>query len=497
MGHRRYGGRLETRLHWGKLGRTEIDNPMWTLLVSAFVFILYVTAILFAIRAAQTARTPQGAVGWVVLLISAPVFGVPLYLFLGHHRFRGYRIARKQSETVVEGIKTFADFSKPDPDTMQVNPRPFEALAHLPVSRGNGAELLIDGQATFDSIFEAIDAAQNYVLIQFYIVRDDALGQQLQAKLIEAAERGVSVRFMTDAVGSYGLPTAYLDKLRSAGVEIANPRDRRGPQNRFQLNYRNHRKTVIIDGETGFIGGHNVGDEYLGQDPHFGHWRDTHIKMFGHIVRQLQLIFCEDWHWAHEEDLIDQLDWAGTEAEQDMNALLVATGPGDDTETGAMMFFAAIAAAKERIWIASPYFVPDIDIMTALQHASLRGVDVRILVPDVIDHRLPWLAAFAYFDEIRECGARVFRYTNGFMHQKAFVVDDTLAAVGTTNLDNRSFRLNFEAMALFFDERAAQAVDDMLKADFKNCYELERNLPEQPAFIRFGSPLARLFAPIL
>lgn len=470
---------------------------MWTLLVSAFVVSLYGTVVVFSIRAAQTARTPQGAVGWVVFLFSAPMFAVPLYLFLGHHRFQGYRIARKHSETVVEGIKSFADFSKPAPGSMQINPRPFEALAHLPVSRGNGAELLIDGQTTFDAIFESIDAAKNYVLIQFYIVRDDALGKQLKAKLIAAAERGISVRFMTDAVGSYGLPTAYLDELRAAGVEIANPRDRRGPQHRFQLNYRNHRKTVIVDGETGFIGGHNVGVEYLGQDAHFGHWRDTHAKMTGHIVRQLQLIFAEDWHWAHEEDLIDQLDWAGTESEQNMNALIVATGPGDETETGAMMFFAAIAEAKERLWIASPYFVPDIDIMTALQHAALRGVDVRILVPEKIDHRLPWLAAFAYFDEVRDCGARVFRYTDGFMHQKAFVVDDTLAAVGTTNLDNRSFRLNFEAMALFFDPRAAEAVEKMLRTDFESSYELTRNLPDQPAFIRFGSPLARLFAPIL
>ncbi|KUJ81893.1 cardiolipin synthase [Ruegeria profundi] len=470
---------------------------MWTLLVSAAVFFLYLTAAVFAIRAAQTARTPQGAVGWVVFLISAPFFAVPLYLFLGHHRFRGYRIARKQSERVVEGIKSFADFSQPDLSTMSINPRPFEALAHLPVSRGNGAELLIDGQATFDAIFDAIDAAKSYILIQFYIVRDDALGKKLQSKLIAAAKRKVSVRFMTDAVGSYGLPTAYLDALRAAGVEVANPRDRRGPQHRFQLNYRNHRKTVIIDGEIGFIGGHNVGVEYLGQNSHFGHWRDTHLKMTGHIVRQLQLIFVEDWHWAHEEDLIDLLDWAGDESDQDMNALLVATGPGDETETGAMMFFSAITAAKNRIWIASPYFVPDIDVMTALQHAALRGVDVRILVPDVIDHRLPWLAAYAYFDEIRECGARVFRYTDGFLHQKVFVVDDTLAAVGTTNLDNRSFRLNFEAMALFFDKRAANAVDKMLRADFEKSYELTRNLPEQPAYIRFGSPLARLFAPIL
>lgn len=470
---------------------------MWTLLVSLTVFAIYCVAAVFSVRAAQTARTPQGAVGWVVFLMTAPFLGVPLYLFLGHHRFRGYRIARQESERVVEGIKSFADFSKPDPDTMHINPRPFEALAHLPVSRGNGAELLIDGEATFNAIFNAIDAAQNYILIQFYIVRDDALGQDLQRRLIAAVKRGVHVRFMTDAVGSYGLSTDYLDTLREAGVDVADPRAQRGPNFRFQLNYRNHRKTVIVDGEIGFIGGHNVGVEYLGQSPKFGRWRDTHIKMTGHIVRQLQLIFIEDWHWARNEDLIDQLVWAGTESDQDMNALLVATGPGDDTETGAMMFFSAIAEARERLWIASPYFVPDIDIMTALQHAALRGVDVRILVPETIDHHLPWLAAFAYFDEIRDCGARVFRYTDGFLHQKVILVDDSLAGVGTTNLDNRSFRLNFEAMALFFDSRAAQATAEMLSADFEDSYELTQNLPQQRFAIRFGAPIARLFAPIL
>jgi len=470
---------------------------MWTLLVSAFVFFLYCAAVVFSVRAAQTARTPQGAVGWVVFLISAPFLAVPMYLFLGHHRFRGYRIARRESERVVEGIKSFADFSSPDPEKMPINPRPFEFLAHLPVSRGNGAELLIDGQATFDAIFEAIDSAQNYILIQFYIVRDDRLGLQLQQKLIAAAKRGVHVRFMTDAVGSYGLAAEYLEKLQAVGIDVADPKDQRGPNFRFQLNYRNHRKTVIIDGETGFIGGHNVGVEYLGESPHFGHWRDTHLRMTGHIVRQLQLIFTEDWHWARDEDLIDELDWAGSESDQDMNALLVATGPGDDTETGAMMFFAAIAEAKERLWIASPYFVPDIDIMTALQHAAMRGVDVRILLPDVIDHRLPWLAAFAYFDEIRNCGVRIFRYTDGFMHQKVILVDDTLATVGTTNLDNRSFRLNFEAMALFFDPNAAAATEAMLLKDFDASYELTRSLSQQPAHIRFGAPLARLFAPIL
>lgn len=470
---------------------------MWAYLVSAFVLLLYLAAIVCAVRAARTARTPQGAVGWVVFLLSVPWAGVPLYLFLGHHRFSGYRIARRESERVVGGIKAYAQYTSPAPDTLTMNVLPFEDIAHLPVTRGNHGDLLIDGEATFQAIFEAIDAAENYILFQFYIIRDDELGLELQDKLIAAAQRGVHVRFMTDAVGSYRLPNRYCEDMQDAGIDVVNPHEQRGPKYRFQLNYRNHRKTVVIDGHTGFIGGHNVGVEYLGQDPKFGPWRDTHLRIRGPVVLQLQLIFAEDWHWARNEDLLDRLVWDTPPAEENMNALIVATGPGDRTETGSMMFFSAIAAAKERVWIASPYFVPDIDIMTALKHAAMRGVDVRILVPDVIDHKTPWLAAFAYFDEICEVGVRVFRYTNGFMHQKAFVVDDTLAAVGTTNLDNRSFRLNFEAMALFFDRQAATVAEEMFLTDFENSYELHKTLDLQPAFIRYGAPIARLFSPIL
>lgn len=470
---------------------------MWAFLAALFVLLLFLSAIYCAVRAAQTARTPQGAVGWVVFLLSVPWAGVPLYLFLGHHRFTGYRVARRESERVVQGIKAYSQHMRPAPETLTMNVKPFEAIAHLPVLKGNAAELLVDGEETFAAIFDAIDAAQDYILIQFYIVHADDLGMRLQTKLIEAARRGVKVRFMTDAVGSYHLPSTYSQEMRAAGIDVVDPADQRGPKYRFQLNYRNHRKTVVIDGTTGFIGGHNVGDEYLGLDPHFGRWRDTHLRIGGPIVSQLQLIFVEDWHWAREEDLLDDLNWAAPDMPEDANALIVATGPGDTTETGSMMFFSAIAAAQDRIWLASPYFVPDIDVMTALTNAAMRGVDVRLLVPDMIDHRIPWLAAFAYFDEIIEAGVKVYRYTDGFMHQKAFVVDDAMAAVGTTNLDNRSFRLNFEAMALFFDRDVAATVDEMFQEDFENAYELVKPLALQPAFVRYGAPLARLVSPIL
>jgi len=470
---------------------------MWVILTSLIGALFYLTAIIFAFRAAATARTPQGAVGWVAFLLSLPFLAVPAYLFLGHHRFRGYRIARRDSEQVVVGIREFAAQQALPVRDGSISHTPFEKIAHMPAVRGNGADLLIDGEATFDAIFAAIDSAQSYVLIQFYIVNDDGLGRQLQAHLIAAAARGVHVRFMTDPVGSRGLPDSYRDAMRDAGIVVTDPRDVRGPKFRFQINYRNHRKTVIVDGQLGFIGGLNVGDEYLGLDPGFGPWRDTHLALRGPVVLQLQLIFFEDWHWRTDESILDDLNWSTEHDAEDMTALIVATGPGDETETGSLMFFSAIAAARNRVWIASPYFVPDLDVMAALKYAAMCGVDVRILVPDMTDHWMPWLAAFAYFDDIRAAGVKVFRYTGGFMHQKVILVDDGLAAVGTTNLDNRSFRLNFEAMALFFDPRAARAVAAMLEADFQRSYEMTTTIDQQNALIRYGAPVARLFAPLL
>lgn len=470
---------------------------MWFILSSLAVVGMYAAAAYCAYRAASTARTPQGSVGWVVFLISAPFLAVPAYMFLGHHRMRGYLVARRETQQVVDAIRSFGARHAPDPDSIPVNVQPFEYCAHMPVVRGNKGELLIDGDAAFAAIFDAIDAAESYVLVQFYIIRDDQLGRALKDRLIAAAERGLQVHLMTDAMGSLRLPESYYDDLRQAGVKLADPHRRQGPRHRFQVNYRNHRKTVITDGTIGFTGGLNVGDEYVGRDPGFGHWRDTQIRLTGPMVTQLQLIFVEDWHWSTGQALLDDLNWTPRLSDTNAAGLIVATGPGDVGETGSLMFFSAISAAQDRIWLASPYFVPDMDVLTALRHAALRGVDVRLLVPDMIDHRTPWLAAFAYFDDVMAAGVRVFRYTDGFLHQKAFVVDDTIAAVGTTNLDNRSFRLNFENMALFFDADLASDVDAMLRTDFTKCYELTDRLSDQSPQIRYGAPIARLFAPLL
>ena len=235
----------------------------------------------------------------------------------------------------------------------------------------------------------------------------------------------------------------------------------------------------------------------MGRNPRYGHWRDTHVALRGPIVAQLQLIFAEDWHWGTGELLTSELTWDPGAHEHDMPAVLVPTGPADATEAGSQAFFAAITAARHRLWIASPYFVPDASILAALSNASLSGVDVRVILTGKIDHYLPWLAAHAFFDDIRTDGVRIYRYRSGFMHQKVVLCDDDLALVGTTNCDIRSFRLNFETMAAISDERFAGAVARMLEADLAECDRYDTPLSEAPLWIRVGSPLARLLAPVL
>lgn len=459
--------------------------------------LLWGTAFVFAFRAIATARTPQGSVAWVFFLATMPFLAIPAYLFFGIFSFRGYIIARRDTEEVVTGIAEFAKEHTALGDDDHVGYAAFEKIAQAPILSGNGFDILIDGHESFASIFEAMDSAETYILVQFYIVKDDQIGRALKGKMIEAAQRGVTVRFLFDAVGSSRLPTSYLTELEENGVITVNAHSIRGPRNRLQINFRNHRKTIIVDGLIGFTGGLNVGDEYLGRDPNFGPWRDTHCRLEGPVVLQLQLVFLEDWHWATKVNLLGQLAWPRVRAAENMDALIMATGPADHLETGSLYFGAAINAAKDRIWIASPYLVPEGDILTALKLAALKNVDVRIMVPAHADHYITWLAAYAYFDELIEVGVKILMYEAGFMHQKVLVVDESIASIGTTNMDNRSCRLNFEATAMFFDQRAARAVASMLEKDFDHCQPVTKYLREQPLRRRIGAPLARLFSPLL
>jgi len=457
--------------------------------------------ILAAVHAVMHARTSQGAAAWAIALVTLPLVTLIPYAIFGRNKFHGYVSSRSRRDARLHhlGDGFQAEARKKD----LVRPPATDAakalvgLARMPIMRCNKSHLLINGQTTFAHLFADIDAARCYVLVEFYVVNDDHLGGRLKNHLIRKARSGVDVFFLYDEIGSYKLPGSYLREMTQAGVKVSAFHSTRGRTNHFQLNFRNHRKIVVIDGETAYVGGHNVGDAYLSRHPRFGHWRDTHVKIEGPVVKSIQFCFLEDWHWA--TSTIPDLDWhlhPSRDGRED--ALLIASGPADALETCGLMFTQIIHMARERLWIASPYFVPDAQILGALKLAVLRGVDVRILLPEKPDHRSVHLASFSYYARALPAGIKLYRYTAGFLHQKVFLVDQTCAAVGTANLDNRSFRLNFELTLLNYEADFIQAVAAMLADDFQHSRPVAlEEYSERPFLFKLAVQSARLLAPVL
>jgi cardiolipin synthase len=316
------------------------------------------------------------------------------------------------------------------------------------------------------------------------------VARRLRDALIEKARAGVRVYFLYDEIGCWSLPAAYLNSMRAASIEVSGFKTTRGHRNRFQINFRNHRKLLVVDGRIGFIGGLNLADAYLS-------YRDTHLKIEGPAAQHIQFSVIKDWYWATRQvpeisKAIQRLDT------EDQKVAIVNTGPADTMPNCSALFATLVHTAQRRLWMTSPYFVPDDVMVRALQAAAIRGVDVRILLPEKADHRFVELASYTYYNEMMDCGVRLFRYQDRFMHQKVFLVDDLLAGVGTVNLDNRAIYLNFEATALVADEGLAKRVETMLKADLAQC---ETVIPEQfdnkPLRFRVAARIARLASPLL
>ncbi len=469
----------------------------WAVLIG----LIHLAGVIAALNAVMGVRTSQGAIAWAVALITFPYLSLPAYLVFGRNKFHGYTVRRRNTFFKTDPVakKCAAQLLERGLLAAPQRDRAFlvERLVSLPFTTHNDAELLIDGEATFRSIFAGIDDAREYVLVQFYILRDDALGRELQKRLIAKAREGVAVRVLYDEVGSNDLSKSYSEELAGAGVAIHPFNTRQGPSNRWQLNFRNHRKIVVVDGHSAWIGGLNVGDEYIGRDPNFGAWRDTHVKLTGPSVAGAQITFLEDWHWATHEVLPLRWEMEPAESGGQCIALCVPSGPADDLETCTLFFLHAINMARERLWIASPYFVPDEQFISALQLAALRGVDVRILIPNKSDNKLVQLSIWSYVAELEAVGIRMFKHRDGFMHQKVMLIDDKFATIGTANFDNRSFRLNFEITAAIVDEDFAGRVQKMLEDDFAEARLITTaELRSRGWWFRLSSRIARLMAPV-
>ena len=480
----------------------SIDLP---LLLGVALLCMHVLGALAACHAVLNTRTSQGAIAWAVSLVAMPYLTLVPYLFLGRSKFAGYVDARRLGNQRMRNLTSNLDrgslkaaLEVPSRLIGQRATQALIGLAGTPFVAGNRVSLLIDGTATFEAIFAAIEQAREYVIVQFFIVRDDALGRRLSDALIAKARTGVHVYFLYDGIGCHDLPNAYTERMREHGVKAHAFSTTRYFVNRFQLNFRNHRKIVIVDGEVAFVGGHNVSRQYLGQVPPLAPWRDTHVQVAGPAVGPIQIAFVEDWYWATGE--LPQIAWPqAVQADgSNMHCQVIASGPADEQETCSLFFVTTINAAKQRIWITTPYFIPDEAVFAALRLAVLRGVDVRILIPSRRDHYVVFTASTLYAYDAVRAGVQMFSYQPGFVHQKVLLIDDVAASVGSANLDNRSFRLNFEITLLTVDKGFAAEVAAMLTEDFAQAVLIEHGGYRRAAYWkRFAMHLARLFAPIL
>ena len=479
-----------------------MDIIFLTEIVAMTVVLFHVLGIASALEAIIKVRTAQGAIAWVISLLTFPYVAVPCYWVFGRNKFDGYLEQRLQIEQeslslIAQTSSTIDQHIVPASDDSSLYSSLFY-LARMPATSGNQVELLIDGKATFDSILAGLRSAKKYILFEFYIIRDDGLGRQLGDVLAQKAREGVKVKLLYDEIGSRAFHRTKLCKnLIASGVKVAAFNTTQGRRNRFQLNFRNHRKIVVVDSRVAWIGGHNVGDEYLGLDKKIGHWRDTHTRLEGPAVLGAEITFATDWRWATRKPLA--IDWETQPyGAPGSNVLVFPSDPASEFEEASLMYHQLIVDARQRIWIASPYFVPDRGIIAALQLAALRGVDVRVLIPDEPDGPFVAMANWSYTKELLPAGVKVYRYRGGFMHQKVVLMDDQIAGVGTANFDNRSFRLNFEITLLVYGQEFAAKVSAMLESDLQHAHRVSAaDIQNKPFWFPLAMGAARLMSPLL
>lgn len=467
--------------------------------------IVFASAVIFLER-----RDPGATWAWLMVLFFIPLLGFILYLAFGQNlskqRLFDWEDKKKvgieeqiehQKKAIKSGLYPFAN-----PHTKKNAKLVYMLLSHndAVLSEDNNVYIYTDGVEKFEALMNDIRKAKNHIHIQYYIFRNDELGKKLIKLLTEKALAGVEVCLLYDDMGSRTLRRRHFEKLILAGGVVETFFPSRIPFFNLRLNYRNHRKIVIIDGQIGYVGGFNVGDEYLGKDPSFGYWRDTHLRVQGSAVHALQTRFILDWNQAskrhdfmYDERLFPVPDHTGDTAMQ-----IVTSGPDSEWEQIKSGYFKLITTAKKSIYIQTPYFIPDASILDALRIAALSGIDVKIMIPNKPDHPFVYWATYSYAGELLKAGAKIYIYNDGFIHAKTIVVDEKLSSVGTANIDVRSFRLNFEVNAFMYDYETGSRLAKIFWHDMTVSYELTPALYQQrSSWIKFKESISRLLSPIL
>lgn len=466
--------------------------------------------ILLAISVIFLERRNVGATwAWLMVFLFLPVVGFVLYLVFGQNlsRFKVYKVRRESKERIDRMTRRqreeFAGgrLAYNDPTAAQ-----FEDLIYMNLSsamalfsQDNSIELFTDGPSKFEALLRDVEEAKEHIHLAYYIVNNDGIGRRLLESLARKAQQGVEVRFLYDPIGSYRLPSGFFAPLIKAGGKAAAFFPSKIPYLNFRVNYRNHRKLAIVDGRIGYIGGFNVGDEYMGLDKRFGHWRDTHLRVKGTAVRQMQARFLLDWSLAAKQELDENRKYFPSPQEQGKVGMqIIASGPDQALEHIRNAYIRMIHHAKESVWIQTPYFIPDESLLNALQTAALSGVDVRIIIPAIPDHQMVYWATHSYLGDLLPLGVKCYLYENGFLHAKSMVVDGQVATVGTANFDIRSFKLNFEVNAIVYDQSVASRMQHIFLEDMSHSREwTHEDYLKRPLGHKFRESVTRLLSPIL
>lgn len=439
-------------------------------------------------------------IAWIFAILLMPVIGAAAFLLFGNDRL-ARRIQRRGDRRRGVQRKIAAFFASLDSPVDVLGQlqlyRLLEHISPLPAVGGNQVEIYTDMHQNYTHQLDAIGNAKNHIHIGYYIFQPDRIGEEFRDALVAAARRGVKVRFLYDGVGSLRLTRTFLESMESAGIEVACFIPFRFFTRRWIFNFRNHRKILVVDGDIGFVGGANVGLEYLGESD-CGPWSDTHARIIGPAVRHLQRVFAEDWAFARESDLSGPEHFPPPKPVGDKVVQIVAGGPDTEVAIYHVLYFSAVVNAVERVRITTPYLVPSEAIMLALQTAARRGVDVQIMVPIPTDNAFVRLAGNAYYEDLLEAGVKIFEYEPGFLHSKVLTVDGRWSVLGTANFDNRSMRLNFEVGVVFYDTELTVQLDRQFDASQKDCRRLELAQWRNRALVqRIAENFAKLFSPIL
>ncbi len=483
---------------------------MYYLLQNDLLKVLYILTIIFmVILVIQQRGDPMKTIAWLLVVTFIPLLGIALYFYFGKN-YRKEKIFSRKELADSEQIKMLTKYQPSDkadkgywPDDAIAEKAHIMKMLYnsdkVLLTEHNRVKILVNGKVTFEHIIEELEKAQDHIHLEYYIIEDDQIGNEIRRILIRKAREGVEVRVIYDDIGCWSLSNEYLRSMKEAGIRVFPFMPVRFPFFTNKINYRNHRKIIVIDGKVGFVGGLNIADRYISGSEELGPWRDTHLKIEGEAVYSLQSVFLLDWYFVCKRNIHDQDKYFPPVEITDRRLMqIVASGPDSDWASIMQTFFSAIATAQSYIYISTPYFLPNESILTALRTAALSGVDVRLLLPVNSDSKLVTWSSFSYIGQLLDAGINVYLYRKGFTHSKLMMVDDVFCSIGTANMDIRSFDQNFEVNALIYDQRMTAAVRNIFMNDIKDLKCIDAAEWEQrPRWVVFRESVARVFSPLL